>query len=794
VLHSPVGETSSVPFAVPFSDLELENFLLRIGRPRRNLRRIDAPQTVTIKTFGGRLFDSLFRDDLRVNLQSSLSRAESQDAGLRIRLRLSDCPELADLPWEYLYDRVRNRFFCLSRYTPLIRYLELPEPVRVVSIAPLLRVLVVIANPSDYPELDVKQELAKLEEAVGDLGQAGRVTVEPLQAATLPALHKRLRRADYHVFHFIGHGGFDDQAQDGLLVLEDQFGRGRKVHGQDLGALLHDHRSLCLAVLNACEGARSDRTDPFAGTAQSLVQQGIPAVVAMQFEITDEAAITFAHVLYETIADGYPLDAAVAEGRRAIHAAGNDVEWGTPVLYLRAPDGRIFSVLPPEAVEEATPRVEEPGSPAEEPTRPEQEQAAPQPEEHGAVPGAVPAQPEAEAPEAEPGAKGEAEPPDALVEPEEQTLNGVGPTAPARETLPPKLELSATLVDFGRLSWHAESPRRTVRLENSGGGTLDARAETSASWLQLGQVDDEFVISVDTTVAGEHEGDIEVQSGGGSATIHVHVLVDSKPPGPWRRLGPLLAVVFGLSAIVVWVIRDAGRTDTPAATTVSTQTATTVSTQTTRPTITTRFKVDGESLVGTQVFEDRFSTTSARWDKLDDAKRTQRYRDGAYEITAKQGGDYVGLPRARGDLSSLRNVVVGVDARRVSRDDPGGDPNGYGIACRQKDPRNYYWFNITNAGWYSINKRMDGKQIRLQWPTPTTGIISAKKMNHIQVMCSQEKDGPTRLVLWVNGRQLVDVMDRDRPLGPGGGIGLYGHNAGTGPSTCTFDNFTVWKI
>ncbi|MCP4306519.1 MAG: hypothetical protein GY926_10515 [bacterium] len=45
--------------------------------------------------------------------------------------------------------------------------------------------------------------------------------------------------------------------------------------------ILHEHRSLRLEILNACEGARSSRTDPFSGTGKSLVQQGIPAVVAM---------------------------------------------------------------------------------------------------------------------------------------------------------------------------------------------------------------------------------------------------------------------------------------------------------------------------------------------------------------------------------------------------------------------------------------------------------------------------------------------------------------------------------
>jgi len=101
-----------------------------------------------------------------------------------------------------------------------------------------------------------------------------------------------------------------------------------------------------LAVLNACEGARTSRKDPFAGVAQSLMRQGLPAVVAMQFEITDSAAITFAHSFYTAIANGYPVDAALSEARKAIFTQGNELEWGTPVLYLRSPDGRIIQPTP----------------------------------------------------------------------------------------------------------------------------------------------------------------------------------------------------------------------------------------------------------------------------------------------------------------------------------------------------------------------------------------------------------------------------------------------------------------
>ncbi|MGI0026147.1 MAG: CHAT domain-containing protein, partial [Nitrososphaera sp.] len=201
-----------------------------------------------------------------------------------------------------------------------------------------------ISSPSDYPKLDVEREWGKLREALGDLDKRGLLTLERLEDATLASLQQQLRRGEYHIFHFIGHGGFDQRLQDGVLILEDEDERGRPVSGQDLGTLMHDHRPLRLAILNACEGARTSRTDPFAGMAQSLVQQGIPAVIAMQFEITDEAAITFAHEFYGAIADGYPVDAALAEARKSIFAQGNGLEWGTPVLYLRSPDGRIFDL------------------------------------------------------------------------------------------------------------------------------------------------------------------------------------------------------------------------------------------------------------------------------------------------------------------------------------------------------------------------------------------------------------------------------------------------------------------
>ncbi len=350
VLDAPAGEASA-RFAVPFSDLEVENFLLRMGRPQSGMRRIDSPEVQATKEFGGKLFRALFDDAMYVALNKSLEEAGRQGAGLRIRLRLAAAPELAVLPWEYLYNPDANRFLALSNETPVVRRLPAVEELPALAIQLPLRILVVIASPDGYPPIDVENEWAKLTQSLADLQQQGRVVLDRLpqpgaagERATLTALQRAMRRVEYHVFHFIGHGGFDAANQDGFLLLADDQGRGRPVNGEYLGTLLHDERTLRLAVLNACEGARASRDDPFSGVAQSLIQQGIPAVIAMQFAISNEAAVACAHEFYLALADGYPADAALAEARKAIYGEGLGAEWGTPVLYMRAQDGRIFDV------------------------------------------------------------------------------------------------------------------------------------------------------------------------------------------------------------------------------------------------------------------------------------------------------------------------------------------------------------------------------------------------------------------------------------------------------------------
>lgn len=352
----PSGEATGT-FEVPFSQVELENLVLRVSRPRQTVRRIDSPEMELVRRFGNELFNSIFQARIRDVYRDSYAQARAEGKGLRITLALGDAPDLMNLPWEYLYDE--PAFLSISTWTPVVRYLNLPRARRPLPVSPPLRILAMVSAPSDSIALDVEREKHLLEEALAGLVASGGVEIVWLERATLRALQGELRRATYHIFHFIGHGGYDHTTDDGVLLLESDDARGRLVSGSQLGTMLADHTTLRLAVLNACEGARTSVEDPFAGVAASLVQREIPAVIAMQFEITDRAAIVFAHEFYAALADGYPADSAVAEARKAIFADANDIEWGTPVLFMRVPDGRIFDVAPRASVAEPATELEQ---------------------------------------------------------------------------------------------------------------------------------------------------------------------------------------------------------------------------------------------------------------------------------------------------------------------------------------------------------------------------------------------------------------------------------------------------
>lgn len=361
VIRSPAGEAHSV-MNFPFEEEALKGYLEHVQNALVGSGAVRRQAAQAVEEFGKKLFEALFIWDIRSCYDVSLREAARQEKGLRVKLRVQ-APDLAALPWEFLYDPRQGEYICLSLYTPLVRYLELPQSVQPLQIKPPLNILCMIASPSDQDPLDIARERARIQEALQGLEDKGLVELTWLAGQTSHDLLRAMQSGPWHIFHFIGHGGFDPNSDEGLLALCNEQGRTSLLTATQLGRLLADHRSLRLALLNACEGGKGGARDIFSSTAATLARRGIPAVLAMQYEISDKAAIECTRTFYESIATGMPVDAAVAEARKAISLGiSNTLEWGTPVLYMRSSDGALFDMAPPKAPE-AQPAAAPAGSP-----------------------------------------------------------------------------------------------------------------------------------------------------------------------------------------------------------------------------------------------------------------------------------------------------------------------------------------------------------------------------------------------------------------------------------------------
>jgi CHAT domain-containing protein/sulfatase-modifying factor enzyme 1 len=335
--RAEVGPGPGEPFASPFREGDLDELRTFRGSGSRDLDPPKKTAQSRASELGQRLFETVFAGKIRRFWETSLDRAHLRGHGLRLRLIL-ESPELWDWPWEYLREPDED-YLILSRDVSIVRC---PEVHRVIPTLPIklpLRVVVVIAQPRSSANLDSEREWQALKNALAGLEKSGSVKLHRVDSATRSALRKELAQP-VHVLHFIGHGGFDRSRDEAYLQFETREGESDPVTGIDLARILRRQSPPALVVLNACEGGRAVKADPFAGVAQALVMEGMPAVLAMQFKVSDESALSFSKAFYEALAPGVTVDHALFEARNAL-VSERSVDWGNPVLYLRSAE-RIF--------------------------------------------------------------------------------------------------------------------------------------------------------------------------------------------------------------------------------------------------------------------------------------------------------------------------------------------------------------------------------------------------------------------------------------------------------------------
>jgi hypothetical protein len=337
VVRSPAGEASATvdldAEALLARRKELQHAVLASSVPTRRL--LDENEQA-IREVGQALFKAL----LGTGEVAGRYRAAERDENLRLVLRIND-PVLAGLPWESMYDDGIGTYVC--RRHQLVRHVGVPAAAAPLAVDPPLHILGIVSSPRGLYPLDVEKEKENLAKALAG-NRSIQLTWAP--SATWADLQDVLLSGTWHVVHFIGHGDYDSDRDEGVLALTGEDGRKDLVEASRFVDLLRQSRPVPrLVVLNSCSGAESGITDLFSGTAAALVRGGVTAVAAMQYEITDQAAIAFGRGFYGAIARGRGVDEAISSGRVAILGlSGKTLEWVTPVLYLRGHDSHLFTI------------------------------------------------------------------------------------------------------------------------------------------------------------------------------------------------------------------------------------------------------------------------------------------------------------------------------------------------------------------------------------------------------------------------------------------------------------------
>jgi len=297
-----------------------------------------------VQTFGALLYETLFEGEVERLFRQSLERLGADE---RLRLQLvfrPDAYDLAGIPWEFLYcpDSETRRGFFLATKTDVVLSRYLPLDADRASLQPAelpIRFLIVVSRPKNLAAVLAEPVV----EAIAELSRDYPLKVTTLEQPTIETLLERLEDFAPHVLHFMGHGQFRAEGEIALVEADSEAALWVPDHSF---AEFFDRTQPRLVVLQACEGGQIDLTNNFAGLAPRLVRAGIPAVVAMQYPVTNKTAIDFSSTFYQQLAKGEPADIAVQEARRWITLRDANAyrgrDFAAPVLYLHSRDGAIL--------------------------------------------------------------------------------------------------------------------------------------------------------------------------------------------------------------------------------------------------------------------------------------------------------------------------------------------------------------------------------------------------------------------------------------------------------------------
>jgi len=261
-------------------------------------------------------------------------------------------------------------------------------------------------------------------------------------------------------------------------------------------------------------------------------------------------------------------------------------------------------------------------------------------------------------------------------------------------------------------------------------------------------------------------------------TLDLDSLTEPPPSPTAPKIQPtavcLLAMVVVLAlcvcGVVFFVLVGGPEDPTPTPTAV----AKLIPTEIARPT-------EIAATTGELIFEDDFDDLS-EWDVFSEDNTLAEYVDGEYRIAVHQA-NFMAWSNPISD-QEYDDFVMEVDARPVE----GPQDNNFGLVIRdQGDEENFYWYQVSGDGYYSVDMMWLGEWVTLvNWQQSEAINQGLGATNRLKVICSGNQCS-----FYANDTWLTNVTDDTFTSGQ---IGLAAGAFNVEGVVVHFDNVKVYAL
>jgi hypothetical protein len=321
----------------------------------------------TFSVLGTHLWKLALDNEIGARIISALGDVqrlpEESRPSVRIRISVSDPTDiLGTLPWEFIsYPGGPNRrAFFLASDTDIVlgRWVGDATEVDIRPADKVVRVLFIMGLPDDY-EFEVERRrfdnmLTQLYELKAGKGHALDIVDPVIRRWDAAQVESALRThtaggRQIDVVHLVAICRSDGRNGSELLqrreARRDVFQSSSTVTRTltDAGSA---RPGLVVLHLSDYSGAEDEVSEHFERLAPEFIRAGIPAVLAMQYPMTEGHDVEFLQSFYQKVTNGQPIGSAVQAARRILELGVVPLNrhFGAPVLYLQsAQDGYLLT-------------------------------------------------------------------------------------------------------------------------------------------------------------------------------------------------------------------------------------------------------------------------------------------------------------------------------------------------------------------------------------------------------------------------------------------------------------------